>query len=71
MTVMTASEDGLLCIWYAETAEEMKTAVAPASCFTKVTISEEEYEYEFDEDEEDEEEEEEEDFGDKGKRRGS
>ncbi|HET6378603.1 MAG TPA: DUF2158 domain-containing protein [Methylocella sp.] len=57
MTVMSASEDGVLCMWYAEDAEEMKTVVAPASCFTKVAVSEDEYEYEF-EDEDGEEEEE-------------
>lgn len=32
MTVVSVKDDGVHCLWYAEMADEVKTAVIPAIC---------------------------------------
>jgi uncharacterized protein YodC (DUF2158 family) len=32
MTVMSEGSDGIHCIWYADSLDELKTAVVPAVC---------------------------------------
>ena len=47
MTVIGVKEDGVHCLWYADAADEVKTAVIPAICIEKAIA------WEDDEDEED------------------
>ena len=50
MTVIGVKEDGVHCMWYAESAAEVKTAIIPSICVEKATP----WECEDDEEEEEE-----------------
>lgn len=60
MTVVAVEAEGVRCLWYAEMADEVKSALVPAICLEPVSF----------EDDDEEEEDEEEDEEDKGKKRG-
>jgi uncharacterized protein YodC (DUF2158 family) len=49
MTVIGLKEDGVHCLWYAESTDEVKTAVVPTICLEKATP----WETDDEEDEED------------------
>jgi uncharacterized protein YodC (DUF2158 family) len=48
MTVIGVKDDGVHCLWYAEAADEVKTAVVPAVWVEKATA------FEYDDEDEDE-----------------
>lgn len=48
MTVIGLKEDGVQCLWYAETSDEVKTTVVPAICVEKASA------FDFDDEDDDE-----------------
>jgi uncharacterized protein YodC (DUF2158 family) len=48
MTVIGLKEDGVQCLWYAETSDEVKTTVVPAICIEKASA------FDFDDEDDDE-----------------
>jgi uncharacterized protein YodC (DUF2158 family) len=48
MTVIGLKEDNVQCLWYAETSDEVKTTVVPATCIEKASA------FDFDDEDDDE-----------------
>ena len=48
MTVIGLKEDGVQCLWYAETSDEVKTTVVPSICIEKASA------FDFDDEDADE-----------------
>ena len=50
MTVVEVKETGLQCVWYADTNDEVKTAIIPVICVDKASAWEDEDDEDEDED---------------------
>lgn len=59
MTVYAVKEDGVHCLWYAESNDEVKTEIIPAICLEKIIDLDDDEDEDEDEDEDDEDEDEE------------